>query len=270
MISVHIPAHNAQRFLEETLESVLAQDYESMEVLVGDDRSSDRTKEIISAFSSRDPRIRGLSNDGRPGAASCRNSLLRRMDHRATYVAIVDADDVCMPGRFVAQVAYLREHPEVAMVGSAVEFIDAQSRPIGARLYPQTPTEVERRKLIENPFAAPSVMVRADVLRAVGGYDEGRVRLDDYDLWLRLLKHHRGANLPQKLLRYRLLGEEKARKARAILWAGCVLKARHARINDWFSVGFTVRWTMEAVLSLLPGSATTWLFFALQRVRTSD
>ncbi len=266
LVSVQIPAHNAERYLEECLTSLVSQTYENFELLVGDDRSSDRTAAIVEAYGKRDARVRLCLHQGPPGAASCRNSLIQAMNRDAEFIAIMDADDVCHPRRLELQVAALQSQPEWALVGTAIELMDERSQPIAHRAYPSTPKEVQRAKLLFNPFAAPSVMVRTAVIRAVGGYDEARKRLDDYELWLRILSNYDGANLPESLLRYRLLFSEKSAKSQAILRAGIALKLKHASGSDWARPVFWGYLLAEALLSQMPGAMVTRLFLLFRKV----
>lgn len=266
-ISVHIPAKNAERYLVECLDSVLSQSYPNFEVLVGDDRSEDGTRQLVAGYASRDPRIRLFSHNGPPGSSSCRNLLLRHARSDARYIAVLDADDICLPGRLEHQLQYLEEHQDLALLGTAIEYMNRESKIIGRRNYPVTPAQVQRTKLIYNPFAASSVMMRTQVVRSLGGYEEGRQRLDDYHLWLRMLDRYKGANLPEALVRYRLLGTEKAKKAKLALREGCRLKLKHATARDFLRPHVVARWTGEAMLSTLPGPTIARLFLLSLRVK---
>lgn len=122
---------------------------------------------------------------------------------RSVLVARMDADDVSLSGRLDAQVGYLSQHPEVAVVGTAFERIDDRGDVIERATLPTDPREVRWRLLIENCLAHGSVMFRRDDVLAAGGYDESCERAQDYDLWLRMAGRYQLANLPQVLYRYR-------------------------------------------------------------------
>jgi glycosyltransferase involved in cell wall biosynthesis len=124
---------------------------------------------------------------------------------RAPIVIRIDADDISLPERCATQVAYLREHPEVAVVGSQLgEFLETSHQVLGTRTVPLTPREVRRFALWRNPLNHPTVALRRREVLATGNYGD-HPGFEDWELWLRLL--HRGAtiaNLPQTLVMARV------------------------------------------------------------------
>jgi hypothetical protein len=115
----------------------------------------------------------------------------------------MDADDIAHCDRFVIQVAFLDEHPEVAVVGSAVTLIDAHGRAIRDAHYPEGPAAVAEVLRTGSALAHPAVMMRKDAVIAVGGYRPAYQYAEDYDLWLRMAERYALANLPDRLLYYR-------------------------------------------------------------------
>jgi len=107
LVSVVMPVYNAEEFLAEALESVFAQDYDPIEVIVVNDGSEDRSGEIARSF----PGVRYFEQENQ-GASTARNHAIRRA--RGEYLAFVDADDIQLPTRLAIQVGYLIEHPDVA------------------------------------------------------------------------------------------------------------------------------------------------------------
>jgi hypothetical protein len=223
-VSVALTAYNAQKFLAETIESVLAQDFAEFEFLLLDDGSTDRTAEIANSYAARDTRIRVISRENRGMPASL-NQLFA--EAHAPLVARLDADDVCEPTRFSQQVAFLDEHPDHGIVGSQASAIDEAGKRV-PRLDAPVPCaheDIVAALPLYSPFYHPAVMVRRDLVIAAGGYRDCFRDTEDYDLWLRLSERTRMANLPEPLLNYRWhLGQTstrnmagQARKA-AIAW----------------------------------------------------
>ncbi|MGE3520252.1 MAG: glycosyltransferase family 2 protein [Vicinamibacterales bacterium] len=178
------PAYNAAPYLAACIESVLGQSFADIEMLVVDDGSTDRTSEVLTAFAARDARVRGFRGPNR-GVSHARNVALRHA--RGRFVALLDADDEWDPLFLEEQLAIVRRHPDVAIVtGNALNAgggtIDGQP----VRPWPAQPRELRFIDLIEHEDAMFIMsLVRREVFEAVGGFNEGLERSEDYELWLR-------------------------------------------------------------------------------------
>jgi hypothetical protein len=116
----------------------------------------------------------------------------------------MDSDDISLSNRFARQVAYLRAHPDIAVVGSSITLIDAAGAVVREIDYPLAPAEVDRFLIATGcALAHPTVTARRDAMLAVGGYRDLFQHGEDYDLWLRMAERYSLANLPDRLLRYR-------------------------------------------------------------------
>ncbi|MGH7213710.1 MAG: glycosyltransferase family 2 protein [Tepidisphaeraceae bacterium] len=201
-VSVILPVYNGQRYLAETVESVLAQTFEDFEIVAVDDGSTDRSATILQKFAARDARVRLISrpNTGLVGAL---NDALAAA--RGEYAARLDADDVCLAQRFARQVAYLDGHPECVLIGCGVMLIDPYGVPLRKIDQPLSHAEIDRRLLQSDGWALvhPAVMMRRAMVMELGGYTPGLDGAEDLDLYLRLGEHGRLANLPEVLLHYR-------------------------------------------------------------------
>jgi glycosyltransferase involved in cell wall biosynthesis len=208
-LSVALPAFNSELFIAETIESVLGQDFGDFEFLVLNDGSTDRTLEIAASYAARDSRIRVISRENR-GLPASLDELLRAA--RAPIIARIDADDVCEPSRFSKQLVFLETHADYGIVGSQVHEIDSQGRRVPGSRVPCTHEEILTALPRYCPFYHPAVMMRRDLVIAVGGYRALFRYAEDYDLWLRLSEVTRMANLPDALLTYRLHPEQSTRR----------------------------------------------------------
>jgi len=198
-VSVVMSAYNAERYVRAAVGSILSQTFSDFELVVIDDGSRDGTGEILAGYG--DPRIRVIRQVNRGLIASLNLGIELA---RGEFIARMDADDVAYPRRLERQVAFLDANPDVGMVGTAYDEIDERGSVIGHRCHP-TEHEALRRALIRyNPFFHSSVMIRRSVLEAVGPYDETRSFLvEDYDLWFRVARVTRVANLPETLMQRR-------------------------------------------------------------------
>jgi glycosyltransferase involved in cell wall biosynthesis len=217
-VSVLIPAYNAERFLAEAVESVLAQSHEDLELLIADDGSKDRTLELARDFARRDARVRVLENRENLGTVRTRNRLLDEADPKSAFFALLDADDVCLPERFAQQLDFLSAQPEHALVGGNLILIDEAGREIGRRDYPRSFEDIARVMTRRNPIAQPAAMLRRAAIEAVGRYDARYPQCQDYDLWMRIARRFKIANLSEYVLRYRISSTQvKSRALKASL-----------------------------------------------------
>jgi glycosyltransferase involved in cell wall biosynthesis len=194
-------------YLAEAIASIAAQTYRNWELIIVDDSTRPETlRELDSLRASLGERCRLLRNDPPLGLA---RSLNAGFDlSRGELIARMDADDVCVPDRFEAQVSFLAAHPEIGIVGGDIEIVAQDLRHLSFRHYRKDPRELVRMSFIRNPLAQPTVMLRKSVLKKVGGYDPKCERAEDYELWLRAIKNSIGiTNMDKVLIKYRVSDE---------------------------------------------------------------
>jgi glycosyltransferase involved in cell wall biosynthesis len=205
-VSVITTVFNGQRFLADSVESVLAQRGVDLELVIVDDGSTDRTGDILDRL--HDDRLTVLRRPRR-GRAPALNEAIAHS--RGTHLAVLDADDRCLPDRLARPVEHLDRHPEVDVVGSAQwVFIDEHGTVLGRRPSPAT-TDAEIRRLLRShraPFAHSSVTMRRTAVEAVGGYDEALLVDLDLDLYIRLAARGRLATVPPALVGTRRHGSQ--------------------------------------------------------------
>jgi len=191
---------NGAAFLRSAIDSVLTQTLRDFEFIIVDDGSSDGSGDIIGSYD--DPRIRLILNQENQGLA---RSLNRGLEAACgEFVARIDADDICESKRLERQVRFLEAHPEVAVVGSQITFIDETGAERGVAGRFAANDEAIAEDMLDGPGVAhPAVLFRRSAVLSLGGYrDVGLAQ--DYDLWLRLAVHHKFANIDEPLLRYRI------------------------------------------------------------------
>ncbi len=209
-ISVLLPAYNAAAFIRPAVESVLTQTCGDFELLAIDDGSTDSTRAILAEY--RDPRLRLLVNERNIGLTATLNRGLR--EARGELIVRQDADDVSQPERFAKQLAFLREHPDVMLLGTAARQFDAAGRSLGALDMPCSPLAVRWAMLFDNPFLHTAVMFRRAVVGEFTGYDESFSISQDYELWSRISRKYPTANLSERLLTLRAHGDSLMRSRR--------------------------------------------------------
>ena len=238
-VSVLMPVRNGVPWVREAVTSVLAQTAGDLELIVIDDGSTDATPEVLADF--RDPRLR---IERRPSAGLTR-ALVRALElARAPLVARLDADDLALPDRFARQRRFLDARPEVGLLGTGAREVDPSGREVGI-VRPPADDEAIRRALIRaNPFVHSSVVMRRAALDLVGGYDPSFPVAQDYDLWMRLARVTRLANLPEPLVIRRLgagrvtavRDDDRLRAEARIRW-----RAVRSRVYPWWCAAFALR-----------------------------
>lgn len=197
--------HNAERFLSEAVDSVLAQTFSGFELLLIDDASTDRSGAIAASY--RDPRVRVVSNEVNLGLTRSLNLGLSLIT--TEYVVRLDADDLALPDRLARQIAWLDQHPDVAVVGSQAIAIDAQGHRIRRISFhpqwrrPAGGVALDWYRTFDTPFVHSAVMFRREAIAALGGYDEAHSLEQDAELWMRAGRRYRLANLEEPLVAVR-------------------------------------------------------------------
>lgn len=203
-ISVIMPAFNREKYIAESMRSVLTQTFKDFELIVIDDGSLDRTLEIASEFSS-DPRVKIVKNEKNLGIARTRNHGLQLA--RGQYIAPLDSDDVWLDHeKLQKQVIFLDKNPDYAIVGGAIAHIDTQGNQLKKVIFEQSDKSIRNIILQKNQFAQSTLMYRRDIILECGGYSTEYVVCDDYNLWLCVGAKHSFANLPDISTGYRIHG----------------------------------------------------------------
>jgi hypothetical protein len=200
-VSVAMGVCNVERFLAEAIESVLGQTLEDLEFIIVDFGSTDGSKAIVRAYAGHDSRIK-VSEISPCGLAEARNAACARAQGR--YLAVMDADDVCLPHRLESEVEFMEKNPDVGLVGGATDWIDSTGRSLGVHEFPIEHSDIKLALETRFPFCHPTILMRQSAFQAVGGYRKPFAAAQDYDLGVRISERFRCANLPQVVLKYRI------------------------------------------------------------------
>src|SRR5262245_5699214 len=200
-LTVLLPVHDAERFLAEAIESVLAQSFRDFELLAIDDGSRDASTEILGGFARRDRRLRVVNRPHQGLIATLNDGLALA---RGELIARMDADDVMLPQRLARQVEALDREPDLLCIGGAYQVIDERGRRINAI---RRPCDFE--SILEALLSGSSAVCHAaaayrrSAVLAAGGYDPSSQLAEDYHLWIRLAEKGCLANLPEEVLQVR-------------------------------------------------------------------
>lgn len=185
LVSIVIATYNRAKYIKKAVESVLSQTYQNIEIIIVDDGSTDKTPEIISEFSKKDPRIVILTNKTNLGFVRTLNKGIQRAQGK--YIARLDDDDFwCDSKKLEKQVEFLEIHPDYALVGGGMIKIDEKNREIARYLFPEKDEDIRKSILVENLFVHSTVLFRKYIWEKIGGYDKEFDGLEDKDLWLKI------------------------------------------------------------------------------------
>ena len=197
LISVILAVTNGQKFLKETIDSLLNQTYKTIEIIVVVNCSQDATLEILQDYD--DERIRIYETNICQLNFNLNYGLSKA---KGEYIVRIDADDIAIPERFFKQMIYMQKYD---VVGSNIIYIDEYSNIIGRKNYPEHNEEIRKKIYYTSVLAHPSVMIKKAILLKNSGYMGGKVS-EDYDLWLRLIRDSsiKFYNIQENLILYRI------------------------------------------------------------------
>jgi len=197
LVSIITPSYNQARFLEETIQSVLSQDYPNLEYIIVDGGSTDGSLEIIQRYADR---LAWWVSEPDRGQTDAINKGFNRA--RGKVLAWLNSDDTYLPGAVSQAVTFLQAHPEAALVYGDADLIDEQDKVLGPFPARQTDLRHMLRGSVHIPQQAS--FFRGELWPKVGPLDPEFYFAMDYDLWLRLAKHGVLLYTPQRWANFRL------------------------------------------------------------------
>lgn len=200
-VSVVMPVYNGERFLPESMASVLGQTFADFEFIIVDDGSTDASVEIVREYERRDARVRQLQLPRNLGQASAINRGIEQAS--GDYVAMLDCDDICLPDRLRIQVNFLNAHPHIGVLGCTMWVVDEGLEPLFCYTVPEDHARIVWNLFYGWSVAGASTMIRREILVSAGGYEGGRNLSNDMEMWSRLAGRARFANLPDISMFYR-------------------------------------------------------------------
>jgi glycosyltransferase involved in cell wall biosynthesis len=196
-VSIVIPVHNGEQYLDETLMSVWSQTCTDFELIVVDDASDDGTSSILDGV--KDGRIKKVRLEVKSGVTAALNVGLKMC--KSPIVARLDADDLCGADRIDIQLEIMSNRPNLLVLGSNALLINSEGNHLGQTNVPTGSEAVLKQLRWHNPFVHSSVVFRREAALSVGGY--GTLRAQDYHLFLRMASLGEVDNIAESLVSYR-------------------------------------------------------------------
>lgn len=227
-LTVLMSIYNGGLYLEAAIESILTQTFTEFDFLIIDDASTDKTSTILKKFAQQDSRINIIINKQNQGLAY---NLARGVEAANTpWIARMDADDIARRDRLEKQMGYIKENPDIDILGSYALNINARGEILEERTVPLDHENI-CRLIWTNPLIHPTVLFRRSAILKIGSYySKTRQRIpEDYQLWFRACAAGlRFANLPEPLIYYRFSEDNFVRNNLKFLlahvligWQGC-------------------------------------------------
>jgi glycosyltransferase involved in cell wall biosynthesis len=202
-VSGVMAVYNAERYLEQAVRSILDQTYGDFELIIIDDGSTDGSPAMLKSFADGDRRL-NVYRQPNSGLITSLNKACGLA--RGTYVARMDADDISLPRRFEKQVQHLDARKEIGVLGTWIQDIGADGQPGPIWPLPTSPATIPWFLMFGNCLAHPSVMMRRELIQSLA-YRTEAIHVEDYDLWIRASSMTGVANIPEVLLKYRILNQ---------------------------------------------------------------
>jgi glycosyltransferase involved in cell wall biosynthesis len=220
LVSAIIPTYNCSRYLEEAIDSALAQTYPHVEVVVVDDGSTDQTAGVAASYGNA---VKYVYQENR-GTATARNTGIAHS--RGELIALLDHDDRWLPEKLERQVPYF-EDPTVGMVHTGGRVIDIQSKAITSEYLPQA--ELDVHDLMEwCRVGCATTMFRRSVIERVGVFDEALPGADDWDMWIRIAAVSRVMGCPEILVEIGEHPADQGKRINRLHGIICSVIAKHA------------------------------------------
>ena len=212
LVSVIMPAYNAARFIEQAVESVVAQTYTHWELLIVNDCSTDTTSQMIHQLMAKHSQIRFFDQKINQGVAKTRNIAIDAA--AADYIAFLDSDDIWLPNKLEKQLAFMEQH-QASVCFSAYQRIDADNNDLNQV---KIPAEISYKQLLKSNFIGNLTGIYN--VNKLGKCRLEPVKHEDYVAWLKLVKQAGKAyGINEVLARYRVYGQStSSNKLKTIAW----------------------------------------------------
>jgi glycosyltransferase involved in cell wall biosynthesis len=192
--------YNDSKYLGLAIESILSQTFSDFEFLIFDDGSTDGSAKILDEYAAKDPRVK-IIHQQNIGLTKTLNKGIKMA--KGEYIARMDSDDISLPERFKKQVAFLDGRPDVAVISTFTKVIDKNGNEIGRHTPGTSHENIKKMSFFSGQLSHPAAMMRLSAIKEIGGYDEKVRYAQDYDLWLRVMRKYKVANIPEFLFLWR-------------------------------------------------------------------
>lgn len=222
LISVVIPNYNRAHLLEGVVESVVKQEYQNIEIIIVDDCSTDNSIEVLTQLSNKIPNLFFYQVPENQGANACRNKGVQLS--KGEYIAFLDSDDYFLPDKLTKQFTIFEAYPEVGFVVTGFDAKTIVTLPEGFIPLAETVKQ-------NNLGGFSTLMVKKSAFLEVGGLDTDLLSCQDWDLFLKLLQHHKGYKIAENLVIYEAQADSISKNSTKVIQGYQIVSQRSKEIN---------------------------------------
>ncbi len=214
LLSVITTVYNCEKYVKESLQSVFNQTFQDFEIIIYDDVSTDKTRQVIDDFLKKNIKkfvgpVRIIYGGGNVGCGEGRNRAIK--EARGKYLAVFDGDDISLPDRLEKQIKFMEQNDDISFLGGFARKINEKNEELKQIMDYPTQNHVDIVAMIikknMNPMIDPTMVFRKKVFDKLNGYSlkSDRQLVPDFDLWLRaILNNYKFHNLQEPLIQYRI------------------------------------------------------------------
>ncbi len=238
LVSIITPSYNSERFISETINSVLSQTYQNWEMIIVDDFSTDNSQKIIAKYLKKDNRIKYFGLEENSGAAVARNTGINKAEGR--YIAFLDSDDLWKANKLEVQLAFMKQK-KISFSYSSYELMDEEGNSLN--LYRTPPDTLTYKELLkENVIGCLTAVYDTNILGKV--YMPLIRKRQDFGLWLSILKRvPKAFKVPEILAQYRILNQSISSNKVGLLKYNFELFYKHEKLSFLKSI-YYVGWNI--------------------------
>ena len=265
LVSVVMPTYNEPpHIVRAAIWSILHQTYRNWELFIIDDSTNGQTRQAIDETAVGDRRIKVIRQEKKIGFVPALNLGIELSN--GLYIARMDGDDVSLPDRLTRQVTYLTSHPDVDILGGAMNIMDESGTTSAVRTYPGKGVKFNVFTAFRNPLAHPTVMFRSRIKADGHRYDTRFPKAEDLEFWLRLRNlGYRLDNMAVPLLNYRVIDAMVSKRDREqFRWN---FKARHKNFSVRHILYDTLSCGVSACYCILPSQVIAYMYARENKLR---
>jgi glycosyltransferase involved in cell wall biosynthesis len=254
--------------LVDAIDSILSQTFSNFEFIIVDDASTDGSWKIIKSFAKKDSRIIAFKNKINLGVSLTSNIAISQA--RGKYIARMDSDDVSTPDRLQKQVDFLKNHPQIIVVGGQCAIVDENNQVVGFKKFPLTQNQIKDMIFWAVPIQQGYMMVNTSLLpKNFTWYHPSKFSAEEVDLYFNLFKYGDFANLPDNLYFYRKISTSLSHQnPKKTFWI--TLKSRLNAVKNGFKPSPTailINLIQIIVISLIPAKIIMDLWYLVRGVK---
>lgn len=263
-----MPVYNPGKYLVDAIDSILSQTFSNFEFIIVDDASTDGSWKIIKSFAKKDSRIIAFKNKINLGVSLTSNIAISQA--RGKYIARMDSDDVSTPDRLQKQVDFLKNHPQIIVVGGQCAIVDENNQVVGFKKFPLTQNQIKDMIFWAVPIQQGYMMVNTSLLpKNFTWYHPSKFSAEEVDLYFNLFKYGDFANLPDNLYFYRKISTSLSHQnPKKTFWI--TLKSRLNAVKNGFKPSPTailINLIQIIVISLIPAKIIMDLWYLVRGVK---